>query len=83
MVVLTWRQRDVLECLDAQRWLRPMAVGGRDASHHSATLAALVRKGLAERKHRGASTAWLYRITPTGEAARRKARNQQIEGDAR
>ena len=30
-----------------QLWLRPMDVGGRDGSHHSATLRNLVRRGWA------------------------------------
>lgn len=29
---------------------QPMDIGGRDGSHHSATLAQLTKKGLAERK---------------------------------
>jgi len=45
------RQREVLGSLAAYRdWARPMDVGGRDGSHHSATLGQLARQGLAERK---------------------------------
>ena len=45
------RQHDVLGSLAAYGdWARPMDVGGRDGSHHSATLAQLARQGLAERK---------------------------------
>ena len=44
------RQCDVLRSLAAYGdWAQPMDVGGRDGSHHSATLNQLVRKGLAER----------------------------------
>lgn len=44
-------------------WVRPMDVGGRDASHHSATLNKLVRLGLAERKRRAGHIrpSYLYR----------------------
>lgn len=45
------RQRDVLESLAVYGdWARPMDVGARDGSHHSATLSALADRGLAERK---------------------------------
>jgi hypothetical protein len=47
---LSDRQRDVLECLTALSWAQPMDVGGRDGSHHSATLSGLARRGLVERK---------------------------------
>jgi len=50
---LTMRERDVLSSLVHQprsAWLRPMDVGGRDGSHHSATLRQLVAMGLVERK---------------------------------
>jgi hypothetical protein len=32
------------------RFVRPMDLGGMDGSHHSATLARLVKRGLVERK---------------------------------
>lgn len=71
---LTQRQQDVLDSLAGHlSWLRPMDIGGRDSSHHSQTLAGLAQKDLVERKHRSGSTAWLYRITEAGEAARRQA----------
>lgn len=53
-------------------WFRPMDVGGHDASHHSHTLAKLVRKGLAERRKRRSIAnviaqsrrgSWEYRAT--------------------
>jgi hypothetical protein len=68
-VLLTTRQRDLLyHQLDDERWSTPMMLGGTDGSHHSATLAQLVRKGLAERSLRGGHTrnVWRYRRTPLG-----------------
>lgn len=47
---ITKRQRDVLRDLSVTEFLRPMDVGGRDGSHHSATLAQLAKLGLVERK---------------------------------
>lgn len=47
---MTERERKLLARLDETEFLRPMDVGGRDGSHHSATLARLARKGLAERR---------------------------------
>lgn len=45
------RQLDVLDALAAYGdWARPMDIGARDGSHHSATLSGLARRGLAERK---------------------------------
>lgn len=78
---LTERDREVLGALavakeiraDWKGWLTPMYVGGRDASHHSATLAKLVRRGLAERKERAGFTksSFLYRITNAGRVVLR------------
>ena len=47
-----------LECLSGLKawdgeWVRPMDVGGRDASHHAATLRQLALAGLAECRRRG------------------------------
>ena len=51
---LTTRQRDLLyHQLSDEVWLTPMMMGGTDGSHHSGTLAQLVRKGLAERSNTG------------------------------
>ena len=64
MGVLTDRDREVLAELPTDEWVRPMDVGGRDSSHHSATLRKLVRYGLAEqeRHYRGVSSGhWRYR----------------------
>ena len=48
---LSDRQRVVLGSLAAYGgWARPMDVGARDGSHHSATLSGLARRGLAARK---------------------------------
>lgn len=45
------RQRDVLESLAVYGdWARPMDIGARDGSHHSATLGQLARHGLVDRK---------------------------------
>ena len=38
-----------------QKWVRPMDVGGSDGSHHSGTLAKLVKLGYAESRRRCAS----------------------------
>ena len=48
---LTERQRDVLDSLAVfGDWARPMDIGARDWSHHSATLSRLADRGLVERK---------------------------------
>lgn len=70
---LTDRQRDLLRWLDDDQWKRPMDVGAWDGSHHSATLAALTRKGLAERKKLHA----IY--CPNGRTERINARGQIID----
>lgn len=87
MAKLTKRDRETLRDLYSQRdnelpgkvevgWARPMDVGGRDGSHHSQTLAKLVKKGLAERSVRGGHTkdCYQYRITTLGEEAVKKKR---------
>jgi hypothetical protein len=80
------RQRDVLSALAAGGyatcagsiepiWVTPMMVGGRDASHHSRTLARLASLGLAERRQRGgwARQSYVYRITDAGRVLLRPA----------
>lgn len=47
---LSPRALELLRWLDDRDWKRPMDVGGRDGSHHSATLARLVRQGFADRR---------------------------------
>lgn len=62
--VLTDRDLEVLDQLPTDEYVRPMDVGGRNSSHHSATLAKLVRYGLAEQKrhYRGITGGhWRYR----------------------
>lgn len=61
-------------------WARPMDVGGKNTSHHSHTLKALVDAGYAERKSRfpkGEATrgSFVYRVTKRGRdwLRRRKA----------
>jgi hypothetical protein len=50
-VKLTPRQLDVLDSLKVfGDWARPMDIGARDSSHHSATLSGLAKRGFAERK---------------------------------
>ena len=70
------RERETLAELDYVsrdgEWARPMDVGGHNRSHHSATLAKLVRLGLAERRQRSAwmsRGSWIYRATPAGRRA--------------
>ncbi len=75
---LTERDLDVLNELSCVRtavlndWVTPMWLGGINGSHHSATLAKLVRHGYAERKRRAGWTrpSYLYRITPLGQTTR-------------
>lgn len=54
-------------------WLRPMDLGGHDASRHSPTLARLARRGLVARRRRntlsnilGHRGSFEYRITKEG-----------------
>lgn len=53
---LTDIDKEVLDDLTCWKydngWARPMDVGGRDCSHHSRTLAKLVRLGYAEERRR-------------------------------
>lgn len=79
---MTERELLVLRRLAAHssEFVRPMDIGGRDGSYHSAVLARLCKKGFAAREPRGTLTnylrgfgkgskrasSWLYRITPLG-----------------
>lgn len=47
---LSPRAAELLRWLDDKQWKTPRDLGGRDDSHHSGTLALLVRHGLAERQ---------------------------------
>lgn len=64
-------------------WLRPLDLGGRDGSNHSAVLAQLIRRGLVESKVRsfGDRGSKLYRITPAGRSIleERKAGRQNSQ----
>lgn len=71
------RQFDVLRNLDDVLWLRPMDIGGHDASHHSATLAQCVRHGWAERTTRGSDRSYTYRRTPLGHEAVRREEDEK------
>jgi len=65
------RQRVLLANLVAfGGWARPRDIGGGDGSHHSAMLASLIGKGMAERKERGGRTrmSYLYRATDLGRS---------------
>lgn len=61
------------QSFDGNGFVRPMDVGGTDASTHSRTLAKLCKRGLVERRSRGGlagiRAAYLYRITAAGIAA--------------
>ncbi|SLH41986.1 Uncharacterised protein [Mycobacteroides abscessus subsp. massiliense] len=70
---LTETEAEVLQMLKdlgapSDQWLRPMDVG-RPSSYVQHGLAGLVRKGLAERKNRPTSSAWLYRLRPSNTSA--------------
>lgn len=69
--------RAVYECRDrpalcnakvSPGWARPQDCGGRDGSHHSATLRRLFGRGLVERDDRGGWTrpSYQYRVTQQG-----------------
>lgn len=64
----------LLQFDDHPSWLRPMDLGGRDGSNHSAVLAQLERKGMVESRKRSSFSSLrrskLYRITPAGLTAR-------------
>jgi len=51
LLPLSERQREVLDILVGYKgWARPMDIGARDGSHHSATLSGLAKRGLIEKK---------------------------------
>lgn len=67
---LSERQREVLEDVqsagfDEGEWFRPMDIGGRNGSDHSAILSALVSKGLLESRQRmhGSRGSKVYRLS--------------------
>jgi hypothetical protein len=64
MCVLTERDQETLNEVPTDEWVRPMDIGGRDSSHHSATLRKLVRYGLVEQKRHYVGLSgghWRYR----------------------
>lgn len=73
---LTENQADLLDQFDPadSSWLRPLDLGGRDGSNHSAVLAQLARRGLVEVRQRsaGARGSKLYRLTDDGRAELRR-----------
>ncbi len=75
---LTGLAEDILRDLaDDGGWVRPMDVGGTDASPHSRVLRGLCKRGLAERRRRWVGVSGgsnLYRITPAGKNALRRAK---------
>lgn len=75
---MTERQFSILRDLSDERWMRPMDLGGRDASHHSATLAQLVKHGHAEHRTRGSDRSYKYRRTTKGRTAVHGARPIEI-----
>lgn len=84
MIELADDEYEVLDAMHGNRdydpkgfgegWLRPMDVGGRDGSRHSATLRRLASRGLVESQRRdfgyGPRGSRLYRMTDEGERAR-------------
>jgi hypothetical protein len=75
---LTPNQIDVLESLEwanirssyPLQWARPLDLGATNSSHHSATLAALAKKGLVQFKQRGEAD------PPPGENGRKRFRTR-------
>lgn len=80
---LSEREADVLMTMaGSDYWVRPMDIGGSDASHHSATLRRLVSRGYVERRRRSATSSrpsYEYRITDAGNAAARAEATERSE----
>lgn len=72
--MLTEREYDVLRNLHESgwEWHTPLDIGGHCRSHHSPTLAKLVKRGLAESKQRSSihspRGSKIYKITEKGTA---------------
>lgn len=70
---LTNRQKAALSALAwwGPNWVRPLDIGGRNKSYHSATLAQLETKGLVESKQRSGYRyrrgSKVYRLTDAGQ----------------
>lgn len=83
IAALLAKEQQILCTLDGQStWLRPMDLGGRDASWHSPTLVRLIKKGLVERRLRGTLMnvyigsrrgSYEYRLTIAGRRAAKEA----------
>lgn len=72
MAVLSEREIEILMSMEGHEWLRPLDVGGFNGSHHSATLALLVRRDLVESRQRRAHMSRgskVYRIKSSGTEA--------------
>jgi len=74
---LTDQELDVLRSLEywhrsgERKGARPLDLGGRNGSHHSATLNKLVRRGLVSRKARSPLTtrgSYRYSLTDLGQS---------------
>lgn len=65
------RDLDVLDMLSGVEWVRPMDLGGYDASWHTVSLHKMVGHGLVERREYGSSRSFKYRITDAGRVALR------------
>jgi len=71
---LTWEDRELIQNLRDDEWLRPMDLGGRDGSGHCGRLQKLIRKGLARRVRRDSIAndmrsrrgSYVYQRTPEG-----------------
>lgn len=68
--LLTENEREILWSTAGDgpdEWIRPMDAGGRNGSHHSATLRKLVKRGLfTMRQLGGKKSSCRYKITPLG-----------------
>jgi hypothetical protein len=72
----------------SDRWFRPMDLGGRDGSPHSAILARLVKKGHVERRKRntlanmlrgGGRGSWEYRyVVRLSEESQKVSQNSEV-----
>lgn len=84
---IAWRTESNDFGMRGQGQFTPLDLGGHDCSHHSATLAALVKKGLVE--HRKLGREWgdaptryrgskVYRASPFGLVVRQHLRGDHL-----
>ena len=78
---LTETQFEVFSQFGAETgWLRPMDLGGRNGSNHSAVLAALERRGLVESRQRRGAPGYrgskVYRLTLAGRTELDRAQTE-------